>query len=117
MLHLSASTRYFFYTKIMDMRKGCYGLCGIVTNEMKKDILSGDVFVFINKRNNQLRLLQWEKDGFILFEKRLAKGCFERPDNVSSGSAILLTNLQLHLIIQGVLLQSVKHKKRFSFSA
>ena len=48
MLYLSASTRYYFYGKIVDMPKGCYGLCGLVTNDMKKNILSGDVFVFMN---------------------------------------------------------------------
>ena len=61
------------------MRKGCYGLCGNVQNELKKNILSGDVFVFINKRNTQIKLLQWDKDGFALYEKRLEKGSFENP--------------------------------------
>ena len=51
------------------MRKGCYGLCGIVQNELKKNILLGDVFVFINKRHNQIKLLQWDTDGFALYEK------------------------------------------------
>ena len=64
MLHLSSHDRYYFYNQTTDMRKGCYGLCGIVQNEMKKNILSGDVFVFINKRHNQIKLLQWDRDGF-----------------------------------------------------
>ena len=57
MLHLSASERYYFYNQVTDMRKGCYGLCGIVQNELKKNILPGEVFVFINKRRNQIKLL------------------------------------------------------------
>ena len=57
MLHLSSNERYYFYNQITDLRKDCYGLCGIVQNELKKNILSGDVFVFINKRHNQIKLL------------------------------------------------------------
>jgi len=117
MLHLSTSLRYYFYTQIVDMRKGCYGLCGIVQNELKMDILMGDVFVFINRRHNQIKLLQWDKDGFALYEKRLEKGTFEQPSNTQNSTDILLTNLQLQHILQGVILQSVRHKKRFSMQA
>lgn len=113
MLHLSAAERYYFYNDIVDMRKGCYGLCGIVQNELKKNILLGDVFVFINKRHNQIKLLQWDKDGFALYEKRLEKGTFEQPCNTENCIDVLLTNLQLQHILQGVILQSVSYKKRF----
>ena len=99
------------------MRKGCYGLCGIVQNELKKNILLGDVFVFINKRHNQIKLLQWDKDGFALYEKRLEKGTFEKPVNTQNGTDILLTHLQLQHILQGVILKSVRLKKRFTIKA
>ncbi len=96
------------------MRKGCYGLCGIVQNELKKNILLGDIFVFINKRHNQIKLLQWDRDGFALYEKRLEKGSFERPGSASGSTDVLLTNLQLQHILQGIVLKSVQHKKRYT---
>lgn len=96
------------------MRKGCYGLCGIVQNELGKNILLGDVFVFINKGYNKIKLLQWDKDGFALYEKRLERGRFEYPAHLQNGTDILLTHLQLQHILQGIILKSVKHKKRFS---
>ena len=114
MLHLSSTERYYFYNQIVDMRKGCYGLCGIVQNELKKNILLGDVFVFINKRHNQIKLLQWDRDGFAVYEKRLEKGTFEQPDFDQNTTGILLTNIQLQHILQGIILRSVVHKKRFS---
>ena len=117
MLHLSSNERYYFYNQVTDMRKGCYGLCGLVLNEMKKNVLSCDVFVFINKRRNQIKLLQWDKDGFALYEKRLEKGLFEQPDTTQNGTDILLTHLQLQHILQGIILQSVRHKKRFAVNA
>ncbi len=96
------------------MRKGCYGLCGIVQNELKKNILLGDIFVFMGKGYNKIKLLQWDKDGFALYEKRLEKGRFEYPANKQNGTDILLTHLQLQHILQGIILKSVKHKKRFA---
>ena len=96
------------------MRKGCYGLCGIVQNELKKNILLGDVFVFINKRHNQIKLLQWDTDGFALYEKRLEKGTFESPGKAQGSTDALLTNVQLQLILQGIVLKSVQHKKRYT---
>jgi len=99
------------------MRKGAYGLCGIVQNEMNRNVLTGDVFAFMNKRRSKIKLLQWDVDGFAVYEKRLEKGTFEVPGNMAENAAILLSNLQLQHILQGVILQSVRHKKRFSFTS
>lgn len=96
------------------MRKGCYGLCGLVQNEMNKNVLQGDVFVFINKRHNQIKLLQWDSDGFALYEKRLEKGTFEQPSHTDDSAALPLTHLQLQHILQGIVLKSVQHKKRYT---
>jgi transposase len=98
------------------MRKGCYGLCGLVQNQMSKDVLLGDVFVFINKRHNQIKLLQWDTDGFALYEKRLQKGTFEQPFDTDDSASLLLTHLQLQHILQGIVLKSVQHKKRYTIA-
>jgi transposase len=84
---------------------------------MRLNILSGDVFVFMNRRHNQVKLLQWDKDGFAIYEKRLEKGTFEQPDNMQQNNDILLSHLQLQLILQGIILQSVRQRKRFSIKA
>lgn len=96
------------------MRKGCYGLCGIVQSHMKRPLLEGDVFVFLNKRRNQIKLLQWDKDGFAIYEKRLEQGTFERSNLSDLSADTLLTSEQLHLILQGVFLHSVRHRKRWT---
>ena len=71
----------------------------------------------MNKRHNQIKLLQWDKDGLAIYEKRLEKGTFEELDKMQESNDILLSNLQLQLILQVILLQSVRHKKRFSINA
>ena len=92
------------------MRCGIYSLAGLVSNKLAKDPLSGDVFVFISKRGNQIRLLQWDNDGYALYAKRLEGGTFERPGD----KKINLSVRDLMLILQGIRLTSVQHRPRFS---
>ena len=116
MLHLSAACRYYYYNGIADMRKGAYSLSGLVRNQMNQDVLSGDVFIFIGKRGNKIKLLQWDSDGFALYEKRLERGSFERPV-VNNEGHYSITAQQLQYILQGVVLKSIRHRKRFSLTA
>lgn len=116
MLALSAHCKYYLYNHCVDMRKGCYRLCAIVSNEMKKSILSGDIFIFLNKNKNIIKLLQWDKDGFSIYEKRLEAGTFERVSICQNDTDILLSNIEVQHILQGIILQSVRHKKRFTLS-
>jgi len=57
MLSISPNQRYFLFRTATDMRKGFDGLSGLVRSQMKKDLLSGDVFIFINKRRDRIKLL------------------------------------------------------------
>jgi transposase len=79
MLHLSDKCRYLFYSGQADMRNSFYGLARIVRDEMKADVLSGDIYVFLNKKRHSIKLLRWEKDGFAIYYKRLEKGTYEMP--------------------------------------
>lgn len=61
------------------MRMGYDGLCGLVTGRIGRDPMCGDVFIFINKPRNRIKLLRWEQGSFVLFYKRLENGTFELP--------------------------------------
>jgi transposase len=98
------------------MRKGAYGLSGLVRNEMRQNVLSGDIFIFIGKRGNKIKLLQWDGDGFALYEKGLERGTFERPHH-NNAAHFTITAQQLQYILQGVVLKSIRHRKRFSLPA
>ncbi len=112
MLHLSTACRYFYYNGIADMRKGAYSLSGLVRNEMNRDVLTGDVFIFIGRRGNKIKLLQWDTDGFALYEKGLERGSFERPATSGTGHFSIPAQ-QLQYILQGIVLKSIRYKKRF----
>lgn len=94
------------------MRKGFDGLSGIVRNELRQDPLSGDVFIFINRRRNQVKLLLWEGDGFSVYYKRLERGTYELP-SPGNAPAVSLRSDELMLILQGIWLQSVRRRKRY----
>lgn len=93
------------------MRKGFDGLSGIVRNALQKDPLTGDIFIFINRRRNQIKLLHFEGDGFSIYHKRLERGTYEIPEG--NQDEMVLRHEQLQFILQGVLLKSVRHRKRF----
>lgn len=95
------------------MRKGFDSLCGIVTRHMQLNALSGSIFIFINKKRNQVKLLLWEGDGLSLYYKRLEQGTYELPPATKESSSVTLGAQQLQLILQGIQLKSVKMKKRF----
>lgn len=92
------------------MRFGIYSLSGLVRNELDRDPLSGDVFVFIGKRRNQIRFLQWDRDGFAMYIKKLEQGTFEWPQ----GELPTITSRQLTLLMEGVMLKSVRVRKRYT---
>lgn len=107
---------YFLYSHTVDMRKGIDSLYSIVRNELGKDPLTGDLFIFINKRKRQIKMLHWQDDGFAVFYKRLERGTYEFPSDIHRSSTFSLTAEQLIFILQGVSLKSVKKRTRYSLS-
>jgi len=114
MLVLHDNRRYFLYRAATDMRKSFDGLSGLVHQQMKQRVVGGDVFIFLNKRRNQVKLLAWEKDGLAVFHKRLEKGTFELP--AAEEAVVHLSSLQLRLILDGVQLKSIRHRNRYKLT-
>ncbi len=113
MLHLSPSCQYYLYRTPVNMRKSFDGLSGIVQNEIRRDPLSTAVFIFWNRRRNQVKLLHWEGDGFALYHKRLEKGTFELP-KMEEGQVVLSIEAdQLLLLLKGISLRHIRKRKRY----
>ena len=113
MLHLSASCRYYLYRNPTNLRKGFDSLCGIVISELQMNALDGSVYIFINKKHSQVKLLLWEGDGFSIYHKRLEKGTYELPAINDNPNNIALSNEALQHILQGISLSSVRKRKRY----
>ncbi len=107
------SGRYFLYTLPTDMRKSFDGLCGLVSRQLGKNPMSGDLFIFVNKRRTMIKLLRWEEGGFVLFYKRLERGTFELPPFPKGQLSTALEYGQLVMIITGIPLRKAKKRRRF----
>ena len=116
MLSLSTQQKYFVFNGNADMRKGFDGLSGLVRNNLGKDPICGDVFVFFNRTRTHVKLLCWEQDGYAVYYKRLERGSFEIPSQSSDGT-LQITSQTLSRILQGIILSSIKRKKRFNSAA
>lgn len=115
MLQLSSSCRYWLYRHNVDIRKGFDSLSGIVRNELNQNPLSGDVFIFINRRRTHIKLLVWDNDGFAIYYKRLEKGTYEIVTE-GAGNAINVSSQQLMLLLAGISLKQVKYRRRYQHS-
>ena len=113
MLHLEANTRYYWYQGKTDFRKGFDGLCGLVRLHLNKEVTQGGVFIFLNSRRNQIKLLHWEGDGLAVYHKRLEKGVYENPAAGPDGTSLVLEAEKLQLILQGIVLKSVVKRKLY----
>jgi transposase len=107
------SARYFLYQEPADMRKSLDGLCGLVSGRLDMSPMSGDLFIFINKPRNRIKMLRWEEGGFVLFYKRLEKGTFELFDKSASGSSHKLSYGELVMLITGISIKNTKKRRRF----
>lgn len=114
MLHLNSSTVYYWYNGAADMRKGFDALCGIVNQHYQANVLQGGVYIFVNRKRNQIKLLTWEGDGLAIYYKRLEKGVYELPSITPGNTYATIDTVQLQLILQGIVLNSVRKKIRFS---
>lgn len=106
--------RYFLYRKPTDMRKSFNGLSGLVNAHMSRGLLGGDVFIFINRRRDRMKLLVWEESGFVIWYKQLEEGTFELPTAHLEGGEIELKWEDLMLIVSGIKLTSVQRRKRYA---
>lgn len=97
------------------MRRHFDSLSGMVTSVMQRNVLSGDIFIFINRKRNQVKLLLFEGDGFSIYHKRLERGTYELPKASEDRTASLtLSHQQLLLILEGISLRSIRKRVRYS---
>ena len=116
MLTLPPSVRIFLAAGATDMRKSFDGLAGLAKMVLDQDPLSGHLFVFRSRRGDRLKILWWDRDGYVLWYKRLEKGTFRiaaEPAHARS-ARIELDRRTLAMILEGIDPVDVKKTRRFS---
>lgn len=112
MLSVPTKVRIFLCRSAIDMRKGFDGLHGVVLEVLRQDPLSGDLFVFLNKRRDRVKLLLWDGDGMLIVYKRLERGTFSLP--AGNGDSVTLSSAQLSLLMGGIDLKQTRQRPRYS---
>jgi len=111
MFALGNTLNYHLYRGHCDMRKSFDGLCGLVRSELGRQPASGEVFVFVNRRRTHIKLLHWQRGGFVLYYKRLESGTFPAPVQAGQSSRISWTDLAL--MIEGIRVEKARTFTRY----
>jgi transposase len=111
LVSLPTSVHIWLATHATDLRKSFDSLAELVRQQLAGDPLSGQLFVFRNKRADRVKLLYWDEDGFVIVYKRLEAGTFRFPEATAAGVEIRAVDLQM--LLDGVDLDSVKRRRRY----
>ena len=103
---LLAASETYLVTGYTDLRQGIDGLAGIVQGRLRLDPYSRAVFLFCGRRNDRIKGLLWEGDGFLLLYKRLDNGAFRWPRTETE--ARLLTEQQVRWLMEGLEIEQPK---------
>jgi transposase len=94
--------RVFAFTGPVDMRKSYDTLGAVVANELGRDILEGDVFLFVGRTRKRAKVLYWDGTGLCVLQKRLEKGRFAAPwERAKSSPSLEWTPSELALFLEG----------------
>lgn len=91
----------FVYTQPVDMRKSINGLSILLSENFQKDPLSRNLFLFVNRARNKIKCLFWDKNGFVLYYKRLEKGRFNYSKQIQ-GEELVISAQQLQALLIGL---------------
>ena len=114
MFGLNENTQYYVCQRYVRMNLGINGLYKIVKSEMELPPLGGAVFIFFSKNRQQVKMLKWDSDGFLLYQKRLERGTFELPLFDPKNKKCKMPYKTLSVIMSGICLKSVRYRKRLT---
>lgn len=104
----------YLYRDYVDMRKGPHTLAVIVQEEMDRFPGSGELFVFCSRGRDKIKILTWERNGFVLWYKRLDKQRFKWPLFIDA-DPMVLTGEQLNMLLDGIDLNRFEKHRLISF--
>ena len=100
MLRLTENTRVYVAARAVDFRKAINGLAALVLEQFEIAPNDGSVYVFYNRGTDRVKCLFWDKNGFVLYHKRLERGRFKLGK--SSDGSFNITHQQLDWLLAGL---------------
>jgi transposase len=114
MIFFPRAVRVYMATSPVNLRKSFDGLCNEVRSVLARDPLCGHVFVFLNRRRTQVKLLMWTRGGFLILHKRLEKGTFIFPREITSETRRVEIDVhELMMLLEGIDIRHVRASRRW----
>jgi transposase len=105
--------RIWLAVEAADMRCGFDRLAERVRGVMGQDPLSDSLFIFRSRRGDRLKILTWDRDGFVLWYKRLEAGVFKLPRVKDGALSVELRASELAMILDGIDMTKLKRVPRY----
>ena len=112
-LDRSSPTRIWLGASPIDMRLGFDRLAELAAGVTAQNPLLGHLFLFRSRGGDRLKMLYWDKDGYVLWYKRLEEGTFKLPRIEAGVKSVELRASELAMLLDGIDLRSVKRVKRY----
>lgn len=116
MLSLPTQARVYLCVAPTDLRKSFDGLSGLVQTAFQRNVLDGHLFLFLNRRRDRIKALFWDRDGLVLWYKRLERGTYELPRLGADQTHLELDARDFAMLLAGVPLSSPK-RRRYSIAS
>jgi transposase len=108
------AVRVYFAIQPVSLRKSFDGLANEIRHALGHDPLGGHVFVFLNRRKNQVKLIVWTRGGFTIVHKRLERGTFTFPSRVTGDATSIAIDVhELAMLLEGIDVSRAKSKPRW----
>jgi len=108
MLTIAAGAKVFLASEPVDLRRGHDGLATLVRTRFGMDPLDGHLFVFVGRRVDRVKVLFWDRGGFVLYYKRLARGRFRMPNIAAGADRVVLDATELAMLLGGFDLRAAR---------
>jgi transposase len=117
MIPLPPSVRIYVAATPADMRKSFDGLSVLARTVVDRDPMSGHLFVWFNRRGDQVRILFWDRTGYAILAKRLERGTFRLAKTPADGAThVTVDAAELTLLLEGIDLSQAKRRRRWTRS-
>lgn len=116
-LDRTQGTRIWLAVEAADMRCGFDRLAERVRSVIGQDPMSDSLFIFRSRRGDRLKILLWDRDGFVLWYKRLEVGVFKLPRLKEGARSVELRASELAMILDGIDMTKLRRVARYERGA
>jgi hypothetical protein len=110
-LSLSSDANFYLYRRPVKMSRSFDGLAALIRTELNKDIINGDVFLFLNRQRSVIKIFVYEDKGFSIFYRRLDEGSFQLPMINADDISYKMSSDQMTVMLSGVTLDEGGYRK------